>query len=91
MRYMLASHRIFFYVMRKQVAEWYGFGEGSTLHPGSWDTFADKFLIPLGLLMKEETDWLRVRARPASHCHPPAHSHPSIALARVLGEGGSRG
>ncbi len=63
---MLASHRIFFYVMRKQVAEWYGFGEGSSLYPGSWDQFADTCLIPLGLLMKEETDWLRVRTRSPS-------------------------
>ncbi len=60
MRYMLASHRIYFYVMRKHVAEWYGFAESSPVHPGSWDHLANKVLIPFGLLRKEETDWLRV-------------------------------
>ncbi len=37
MRYMLASHRIFFYLIKVQSAEWHGYTEDSPFHPGSWD------------------------------------------------------
>jgi hypothetical protein len=64
MRYMLASHRIFFYMIRQQTAEWHGYDENSPNHPGSWDEFAGNYLIPDGLLLPEEADFLKVNPWP---------------------------
>ena len=64
MRYMLASHRIFFYLIRQQTAEWHGYSEDSSQHPGSWDEFACNYLIPDGLLLPEEADFLKVFTPP---------------------------
>ena len=60
MRYMLASHRIFFYLIKVQTSEWHGYTEESPLHPGSWDRFASSDLLPDGLLLSDEIDFLRV-------------------------------
>jgi hypothetical protein len=75
MRYMLASHRIFFYLIKLRYAEWYGYTEESPLHPGSWDRFASSDLLPDGLLLSDEVDFLRVNActlRTPTSCPHPA-------------------
>eukprot|EP00291_Cryptomonas_curvata_P023098 CAMPEP_0172157320 /NCGR_PEP_ID=MMETSP1050-20130122/3717_1 /TAXON_ID=233186 /ORGANISM="Cryptomonas curvata, Strain CCAP979/52" /LENGTH=85 /DNA_ID=CAMNT_0012826519 /DNA_START=472 /DNA_END=726 /DNA_ORIENTATION=- len=69
-----ASHRIFFYLIKVQSAEWHGYTEESPFHPGSWDRFASSDLLPDGLLVSDEV------------VHKPCLSWAAVALERIIDE-----
>eukprot|EP00291_Cryptomonas_curvata_P009164 CAMPEP_0172194912 /NCGR_PEP_ID=MMETSP1050-20130122/25880_1 /TAXON_ID=233186 /ORGANISM="Cryptomonas curvata, Strain CCAP979/52" /LENGTH=94 /DNA_ID=CAMNT_0012870845 /DNA_START=571 /DNA_END=852 /DNA_ORIENTATION=- len=78
-----ASHRIFFYLIKVQSAEWHGYTEESPFHPGSWDRFASSDLLPDGLLVSDEVDFLRDYGA----CrHKPCLSWAAVALERIIDE-----
>ncbi len=73
MRYMLASHRIFFYLIKVHCAEWHGHTEESPFHPGNWNRFASSELLPDGLLLPDEVEFLRV-----NKCTPSIRTAPRL-------------